>query len=194
MDLSQLIWIIPLTLVIILILQIFYWLILSVRARPQSRRAARQPSAPIMPTTPGGISTSVPSYATNPPNAARTVIGKVTILSGLPPKEIPLPGGNFGIGRFYNPEQNVQVAMDEKSISRRHAAFTSNDLLHEYYLTDNGSSYGTSIQRNNQFEPLKPGQPERIYNEDVVQFGNVVRVRFILPTDRRGTNTTTRGG
>ncbi len=193
MDLSQLVWIVPLALLVVLTLQIFYWMILSVSARPQSRRAARQPSAPIMPTNPSGINTSVPSYATKAP-AARTVIGKVTILSGLPPKEIPLPGGNFGIGRFYNPEQNVQVAMDEKSISRRHAAFTSNDLLHEYYLTDNGSSYGTSIQRNNQFEALKPGQPERIYNEDVVQFGNVVRVRFSLPTDRRTTNTSTRGG
>jgi FHA domain len=193
MDLSQLVWMIPLTLVIILILQLIYWIILSATSGPRSRRAARQPSAPIMPTNPGGINTSVPAYATQPPSA-RTVIGKVVILSGLPAKEIPLPGGNFGIGRFYNPEQNVQVAMDEKSISRRHAAFTSNDLLREYYLTDNGSSYGTSIQRNNQFEALKPGQPERVYNEDVVQFGNVVRVRFILPADKRASSTTTRGG
>ena len=64
-------------------------------------------------------------------------------------------------------------------------------MLHEYYLTDNGSSYGTSIQRGNQFEALKPGQPERLYNEDVVQIGNVVRVRFMLPTDKRNTTTST---
>lgn len=192
MDLSQLIWMIPLTLATLVVLQVLYLIILSLISGPRSTRAARQPSAPIMPTNPGGINTSIPAYATQPPNA-RTVIGKIVIVSGLPSKEIPLPAGNFGIGRFYNPEQTVQVAMDEKSISRRHAAFTSNDLLREYYLTDNGSSYGTSIQRNNQFEALKPGQPERVYNEDVVQFGNVVRVRFILPSDKRASTTTTRG-
>jgi FHA domain-containing protein len=186
MDLSQLIWIIPLMLLIIAALQVLYWLLLLLTsgARPQRTSSLRQPSAPIMPTAPGGIATSIPGYATAPP-VSRVTIGKVVILSGLPPKEIPIPAGNFGIGRFYNPEQNVQVAIDEKSISRRHAAFTSNDLLREYYLTDNGSSYGTAIQRNNQFEPLRAGQPERLYNEDVVQFGNVVRVRFLLPSDKR---------
>jgi hypothetical protein len=184
MDLSQLIWMIPLTLLIIALLQLIYWVILSLTSGPRTRRAVRQPGAPVMPTNPGGINTNIPGYATQPPNA-RTNIGKIIIVSGLPPKEIPIPAGNFGIGRFYSPEQNVQVAMDEKSISRRHAAFTSNELLREYYLTDNGSSYGTALQRNNQFEPLKPGQPERIYNEDVVQFGNAVRVRFLLPADKR---------
>ena len=185
MDLSQLIWMIPLTLLIIALLQLIYWVILSLTGSgSRSRRTVRQPSAPIMPTNPSGISTSIPGYATQPPTA-RATIGKLVIVSGLPPKEIALPAGNFGIGRFYNPEQNVQVAMDEKSISRRHAAFTSNELLHEFYLTDNGSSYGTAIQRNNQFEPLKAGQPERIFNDDVIQFGNAVRVRFTLPADRR---------
>lgn len=185
MDLSQLTWMIPLTLLIIAVLQFIYWVGLSLTGGPRSRRETRQPSAPIMPTVPtSGIATNLPTYATQPPNA-RQVIGKIAIVSGLPAKEIPLPAGNFGIGRFYNPEQSVQVALDEKSISRRHAAFTSNELLREYYLTDNGSSYGSSIQRNNQFEPLKPGQPERIYNEDVVQIGSVVRVRFVLPGDKR---------
>jgi len=184
MDLSQLLWMIPLTLLIVAVLQVIYWIILSLTAGTTTRRSSRQPSAPIMPTNPSGIATSIPGYATNPP-VQRAAIGKIVIVSGLPTKEIPVPAGNFGIGRFYNPEQNVQVAIDEKSISRRHAAFTSNDLLREYYLTDNGSSYGTSIQRGAQFEPLKPGQPERIYNEDVVQIGNVVRVRFMLPTDKR---------
>jgi pSer/pThr/pTyr-binding forkhead associated (FHA) protein len=187
MDLSQLVWIIPLALAIVALLQLVYWVILSLTSGTHTQRSVRQPSSPIMPSNPGGMNTSVPGYATQPPTS-RTVIGKVVVVSGLPAKEIPIPGGNFGIGRFYNPEQSVQVAIDEKSISRRHAAFTSNELLREYYLTDNGSSYGTSIQRNNQFEALKPGQPERIYNEDVVQFGNVVRVRFMLPTDKRTTS------
>lgn len=185
MDLNQLIWLIIVALLVIAVLQFIYWVILSLSSGPRARRAVRQPSAPIMPTNPSGINTSIPGYATQPPTA-RVNIGKIIIVSGLPPKEIPIPAGNFGIGRFYNPEQNVQVAMDEKSISRRHAAFTSNELLHEYYLTDNGSSYGTAIQRNNQFEPLKAGQPERIFNDDVIQFGNAVRVRFQLPVDRRG--------
>ncbi len=194
MDVSQFIWIIPLALLIVALLQVIYWIVLALTAGPHAQRAVRQPTSPVMPSNPGGINTSLPGYATQAPSA-RTVIGKMVIVSGLPPKEIPIPGGNFNIGRFYNPEQNVQVAVDEKSISRRHASFTSNDLLHEYYLTDNGSSYGTSIQRGNQFEALKSGQPERLYNEDVVQIGSIVRVRFMLPTDKRNTttNTNTRG-
>jgi len=184
MDVNQVIWIALLALAVLAVVQFLYWIILSLTAGSHTERRVRQPSAPIMPTTPSGIATSIPGYATNPP-AQRANIGKMVIVSGLPAKEMPLPAGNFGIGRFYNPEQNVQVAMDEKSLSRRHAAFTSNELLREFYLTDNGSSYGTAIQRGAQFEPLRAGQPERIYNEDVVQFGNVVRVRFLLPGDKR---------
>lgn len=186
MDVNQLIAIVLLSLLVLAVIQFIYWVILSLTAGSRTERRVRQPSAPIMPTHPGGIATSIPGYTTNPP-AQRATIGKMVIVSGLPAKEIPLPAGNFGIGRFYNPEQNVQVAMDEKSMSRSHAAFTSNELLREFYLTDNRSSYGTAVQRGTQFEPLRAGEPERIYNEDVVQFGKVIRVRFLLPGDKRPT-------
>lgn len=108
------------------------------------------------------------------------------VLGGLPgQKEIPIPGNNFGIGRFYSPESNILVAMDEKSVSRRHAIFMGDEALGEFYLTDTNSSYGTAVRKDNNFEVLTPGQRERIYNEDVVQFGNNVTVRFVLPSATR---------
>jgi len=81
------------------------------------------------------------------------------------------------------------VAFDEKSISRRHAIFMGDESLGEFYLTDTNSSYGTSVRKENKFELLTPGQRERIYNEDVVQFGNSVTIRFLLPSATRAAAT-----
>jgi pSer/pThr/pTyr-binding forkhead associated (FHA) protein len=103
--------------------------------------------------------------------------------------EIPLPSNDFGIGRFYNPDGNILVALDERSISRRHATFISDIPTREYYLTDTHSSYGTRIQIGNRFETLTPGKAQRIYNEDVIQFGHIVTVRFTLPCQTRPTGT-----
>lgn len=182
MDIGQLMWIAIIVLLMLAILQILYvfWLSVSVReARPM-----RQPGAPIMPTNPAGMNTIPPNY-TNPANRIGTV-SKIVIVNGLPgQKDIPLPGSNFGIGRFYSPENNILVALDEKSISRRHAVFMGDEALAEFYLTDTNSSYGTQLRKENGFEALTPGQRERIYNEDVVQFGNNVTVRFLLPTATR---------
>jgi hypothetical protein len=185
MELSQLLWIIPAVLAVVAVLQIVYLLVLSV-APGGRRKPVKQPSAPIMPTTPQGGLNPAPTYTSAPVVTA----GKMVVLGGLPNMaEIPMPNNNFGIGRFYHPENNILVALDEKSISRRHATFQGDDNLREYYLTDTSSSYGTSVRKDTQFQLLTPGKRERVYNEDVVQFGNAVTVRLVLPGDTRAAAT-----
>lgn len=187
MDVNQLMWIAVIVLLVLAILQILYVFYLSVTLREP--RPVRQPSGPIMPTTPQGMNTVPPNYQ-NPVATVRIGAGKLVVVSGLPgQKDIPVPGNNFGIGRFYSPESNILVALDEKSISRRHAIFMGDENLGEFYLTDTNSSYGTSLRKDNKFELLTPGQRERIYNEDVVQFGNSVTIRFVLPSATRAAAT-----
>src|SRR5690554_6769242 len=123
MDFSQLLWIVPVALAVIAVLQFAYWLILSIAPGGRSK-PVKQPSAPIMPTTPQGGLNPPPVYTPAP----RVTAGKMVVLSGLANMtEIPLPNNNFGIGRFYHPENNILVALDEKSISRRHATFMGGD-------------------------------------------------------------------
>ncbi len=183
MDTTQLAWMIPVTLLLIAVLQILYlvWLMYW----PTGRKTTGQQGSPVMPTMPESDFATPPSpYNSVPPGVSS--IGKLVILSGVSNlTEVPLPVGSFGIGRFYNEEGNILVALDERSVSRRHATFVSDESTREYYMTDTNSSYGTRIRIGNQFEPVTPGSGERIYNEDVVQFGNVVTVRFILPCDTR---------
>lgn len=183
--LSQWVWIVPVTLFILVIFQGIYLFWLTFAPRGSGRRAPRQPGAPIMPTSPENLMNTVPpNYGR--PAAPRITEGKMLVISGLnSQKEIPLPGSNFAVGRFYNSERGVLVAFDEKSVSRQHATFSGDDIRHEYYLTDTNSSYGTAIQKNNRFELLTPGKRERIYNDDVVQFGNLITVRFALPGETR---------
>jgi FHA domain len=182
-DVSQIMWIAIVVLLVVAILQILYVFYLSVSMR--EARPVRQPSGPIMPTTPQGMTNA---GLRNP--AVQIGQGRMVPVSGLPgQKDMPLPGNNFGIGRFYSPENNILVAFDEKSISRRHAIFTGDESLGEFYLTDTNSSYGTSLRKDNKFELLTPGQRERIYNEDVVQFGNSVTIRFLLPSATRAAAT-----
>lgn len=140
---------------------------------PVQPQAQRMPPAPA-PVYSGGVVT----------------MGKFIVLSGLEsPKEVALPGSNFFIGRFYSPENGVLVALDEKSISRKHAHFTCDESLREYYLKDASSSFGTYVLINGNFEQLNPERQERVYNEDVIQFGNVVTVRLILPCETRAPTT-----
>lgn len=189
MDTDQLIWTVSIALAIIAVLQVLYFTALGFTLRRP--RIRRQPTSPIMPTTPHGG----PQYSTQRgvPGSTGTEegsIGKMVILRGISNlSEVPLPSNDFGIGRFYNPDGNVLVALDERSISRRHATFISDIPTREYYLTDTHSSYGTRIQIGNQFETLTPGKAQRIYNEDVIQFGHVVTVRFTLPCPIRPTGT-----
>jgi pSer/pThr/pTyr-binding forkhead associated (FHA) protein len=204
MDISELIWTIPIALFVIAVIQIIHLLWLTYA--PTGRKTRRQPDVPVMPTMPqhsmmqqqGGAAIQQVVYGTQSPAstpaahpvAAGVTNGKMVILSGLQTTgEIPLPSNEFGIGRFQNAELNVLIGLDDRSISRRHARFSGNEPLQEYYLTDTDSSYGTSIRVENHFQVLTPGRPERIYNEDVVQVGNSVTIRFVLPGDTRASST-----
>lgn len=181
MNLENLLWLVVISLALLAAFQMIYLLALNVSGNAL-RRKPKVPKMPIMPTIPQGGVTSAPPNAT----AVRVGGGKMMILSGLlGSPEIAFPASSFSIGRFYSPEGNVLVALDEKSISRRHANFEGDDASRQYYLSDNESSYGTYIQRENRMVRLTPRQRERLYNEDVVQFGNEVLVRFVLPTDKR---------
>lgn len=121
-----------------------------------------------------------------PPDATELEsVGKMIILGGLEPREIPLPSNQFVVGRFYSPENNVLVAMDEKSVSRKHAIMRVIAQGREFYIQDVGSSYGTHLIADGRFDRLTPGKDERVYNNDVIQFGSAVQVRLVLPCETR---------
>lgn len=181
--LSQIIWIIPVTLAVLVFVQLIYLAIVGANSAPRQRQR-RQPASPLMPTNPDVY----PRRAAPELSVKETVLtAKMVIMSGIPGGgEMELPGNQFVIGRFYNPSAQVLIALNERSISRRHALFRANPALREYYLSDAGSSYGTSIRKGDRFELITPGQEERIYNGDVVQFGMTVTARFVLPGSTRG--------
>jgi hypothetical protein len=130
-----------------------------------------------------------PPYAPppmRPPDATEVeTMGKMVIIGGLEPREIPLPSAQFTIGRFYSPESNVLVALDEKSVSRKHAMLRIAAQGREYYIQDVGSTYGTHLIAEGRFDRLQPGVDTRVYNQDVVQFGSGVRVQLVLPCETR---------
>lgn len=200
-------WTVPVTLMIVALVQVMYLGYLNVRANQGERQARprRQPDAPIMPTNPADSAPPVnapppppvPIPAPSPQRRPELSVptgrfqGKMMILSGLPNiNEIEMPGEQFAIGRFYNPDQNVLVSLDERSVSRRHARFEFNRQTGECFLSDTNSSYGTTIRKGEDFHPITPNQPERVYNGDVVQFGSAVTVRLVLPGEQRGSVTT----
>jgi hypothetical protein len=230
-DVTFLIWLVPLWLFVMVLIQLLYLAVLSyaparretpppsspimpvqyvpaqnvpvpqpVSAQPIMPTAPMQPIMPGQPVPPGqsimpGQMVPAPQYQqmmVDSPPAPRTggAVGKMIVLAGLDTmREISLPSSNFFIGRFYSPEANVLVALDEKSISRRHATFICDEPIREYYLKDLNSSFGTAVLINGAFEKLTPDKQERIYNEDVVQFGNVVTVRLLLPCETRASMT-----
>lgn len=159
--------------------------------------AAPSPStaapAPVMPD-PQPLASMRPPAATAAPSApvaapvARSGgIGKLIVLAGVEGvSEIALPAKEFSIGRFYSPENDILVGLDEKSVSRKHCRFLSDEAIREYYLKDTSSSFGTFLLINGQFEQLAANVQERLYNEDVVRFGNIVTVRLLLPCETRG--------
>jgi hypothetical protein len=190
MNTEQLPWMIPLTLLIVASIQLLYltWMAFTLRGE----KKVNQPNSPIMPTTPEGMPTHHGGLSLGEVPSEPVGIGKIVILKGLAATtvtELPLPRNEFSIGRFYNPESNIMIALNEKSISRRHATFIGDEPTREYYLTDTNSSYGTHIQIDGRLHPVPPEKEQRIYNEDVVQFGNVVAVRFVLPCDTRPSGT-----
>jgi hypothetical protein len=174
-DLSFLVWMIPLTLAGLALFQLLFWIVATVTMRPD--KLVRQPNAPIMPTNP----------APRPKNTPPAITGaSMVVTSGIPsPGELPMPSGSFIIGRYYHPENNVMIALDERSISRRHAQFTGDDSAHTYFLTDLNSSYGTAFKRGEKLEPLTANTRVRVYNGDIVQFGVGVTARMVLPGESR---------
>lgn len=169
-------WVGAAALAVIALLQLLYYLILLVPKR--GSKPVRQPTSPVMPTRPAGIDAKQ--------QPAPITSGKLVVLNGLANvDEIPLPSSSFIIGRYYHPENNIHVALDERSISRRHAQFDGVDSRREYTLTDLNSSYGTALRIGGKLEPLPPGQRFRIYNGDEIQFGQHVVIRFELPGDKR---------
>lgn len=174
---AYVLWVGALAMGVLALLQLLYLSILLIPKR--GARPVRQPAGPVMPTHPAGI------------DGRKTTIalvsgGKMVVLNGLPNNDdIPLPNNSFIIGRYYHPENNIHVALDEKSISRRHASFQGDDTRREYTLTDTNSSYGTALHVGDKLQPLPPGQKFRIYNGDVIQFGQAVTVRFVLPGEGR---------
>jgi pSer/pThr/pTyr-binding forkhead associated (FHA) protein len=105
----------------------------------------------------------------------------MTIENGVPNTgTIPLPGNEFRVGRFASPE--VQLALDEKTVSRNHALVRGDPQTGQYSVQDLGSSFGTFIvPPNGAPTPVAQGQSYPLTNGTVVQFGQVVRVRFNLP-------------
>ncbi|MBC7811087.1 MAG: FHA domain-containing protein [Burkholderiales bacterium] len=207
---SQYIWTVPVALALIAVYQILYliWL-----AKAPTRKETPRPTSPIMPSIGAPMRESlapVPQQVQRPApmmDAGRTVaaapalaaqnfarptesVGKLIVMGGLKDRsEIALPSENFSVGRFYNPGNNILIAMDEKSVSRKHANFICDERIREYYLVDTHSSFGTFIMLNGFFEQLPPNKQERIYNEDIVRFGNAVTVRLVLPCETRAAMT-----
>lgn len=176
--LARISWILALFFAVLAIVQLAYIALLTLL--PTGERREKQPKEPIMPTKPSIAQTK----ATIPPVGAR-----MQVMAGIPNMgDIPLPADKFIIGRYYHPESTILIALDERSMSRRHAQFSGDTERREYYLTDLQSSYGTALQRPSNaggLLPLTPGTRMRIYNEDVIQFGQSVVVKFILPGEPR---------
>ena len=208
---SQYIWTVPVALALIAVFQILYliWL-----AKAPTRKETPRPTAPIMPNIGGPVRESLAPVAQQVErpapimiDAVRTIaaapapasqsfsrpvesVGKLIVMGGLKDRsEIALPSENFSVGRFYNPANNILIAMDEKSVSRKHATFICDERIREYYLVDTHSSFGTFIMLNGFFEQIPPNKQERIYNEDIVRFGNAVTVRLVLPCETRAAMT-----
>jgi pSer/pThr/pTyr-binding forkhead associated (FHA) protein len=83
------------------------------------------------------------------------------------------------VGRFASPE--VQLALDEKTVSRNHALVRANPQTGQYTVEDLGSSFGTFIVQGGSNTPVPQGQPYPLTNGTVVQFGQLVRVQFNIP-------------
>lgn len=159
--------------------------VLAPQPAPQPAPYSSPPPQPVRMAPPPPPMPSAPPQYRPPDSTELETMGKLVIIAGLEPRELPLPSAQFVIGRFYAPENNVLVGIDEKSVSRKHAALRVAAQGREYYIQDVGSSYGTHLIVDGRFDRLAPGREERIYNNDVVQFGSAVQVRFILPCETR---------
>mgnify|MGYP000571700548 CR=1 FL=1 len=189
MDFSQILRSGTTTLLIVAILQSIYWIYL---LRGASNKPSDRRNRAMMPSNPrliGGQQTSEIEAAGDYTDNLRErggFQGMMIVLDGMPDlanRNIRMPKNSFTIGRFYNPDEDILVAIDERSISRRHARFTSEGS--NFYLTDIGSSYGTSISSGGQNINLSPDQREQVFDGDEIVFGNTVRLKLSLPGPAR---------
>lgn len=193
--LANLLWILPVTLLLIAMIQLLYWFYLNNSVPSETKTKTSKVTSPVMPTYPDNLSDSPLRHTgggvVREPQPETTALGEVVpkmIMVNHPKgrKEIKLPDvPSFGLGRFYNREYNILIALDERSISRRHAILSKDASSNQYFLTDTNSSYGIAIQRGENFTPVTPGEEERIYHKDVIQFGRSLTVEFLLPGPTR---------
>jgi hypothetical protein len=205
MELATYLWIIPAVLGLIFLLLLLQLIFLAILPKGKQDQSApiRAASAPVMSApapAPSPVPPPAPAYGApqmqpmgygSPPPAPAFAppadgIARVAIIAGLPPQDYPLPGNMFAIGRFYQPDQNVLIGLDEKSVSRRHAQFRANPATREFFVQDLGSSYGTFvISSDGSTNRLQPNREEKVYNGDILQIGNSIRLRLLLPSDSR---------
>jgi hypothetical protein len=160
-------------------------------ARPQTpvSQTAAPPPAPVYappPPQPAYAPPPQPAYA--PPKVEG--MGRVAVLAGAPQLgEYPITLPTFYIGRFVAADQQVMIGLDEKSVSRKHLMVRITPAR-EYYVSDAGSTFGSSlVSADGTVTKMTVGKEERIYNGDIVQLGNAVRLRFMLPTEMRSSVT-----
>ncbi len=187
-------WIIPITLLLLAIIQLIYWAYLNNTVPSETKENVSMVTSPQMPTYPDNLvdrPMGDTSGINREPAPETTALGDVIpkmIMTNHPKgrKEIKLPDvPSYGMGRFFNKEYNILIALDERSTSRRHAVLSKDASTNQYFLTDTNSSYGTAIKRGDVFQPMTPGQEERIYHNDMVQFGRSLTVQFTLPGPTR---------
>jgi hypothetical protein len=190
MDLMMMLWtpaaILGLFTVILLLMWAFTAL-MPVRRKTPVNRPAPEPAAP-----PAMAAAHPPQPAPRPapaPVRQAPPVGSAPALSiiGGPEagRQIPIPADSFGVGRYENPEGNVAVGLEERSVSRSHAFIRHDPASRQYFLQDLGSTYGTYVMVDGQPRKLVPGREERIYNQDILQFGSLVQARITLPIETR---------
>lgn len=173
---------------VIMLLMLAYYSMAPAKAKRKasSPRPAPEPT-PAPPPAPAPVAYQPPPAPVAARPAPAAEVGQsMVVLSGFDPvgTRFSLPADSFGIGRYENAEANILVAIEERSVSRSHAYVRADRAARQYFLQDLGSSFGTFVVIDGQPRKLVPGQEERIYNQDVLQFGNV-QVRVSLPTEQR---------
>lgn len=192
-------WIVPAVFGVLTIVLLLVWLITNATAgSPSEASAPAKPQAPVAQAAPPPAPVYAPpppAYAPPPPQPAYAPpkvegMGRVAVISGVPQLgEYPITLPTFYVGRFVAADQQVMIGLDEKSVSRKHLMVRCTPAR-EYYVSDAGSTFGSSlVSGDGTVTRMTVGKEERIYNGDIVQLGNVVRLRFMLPTEMRSSVT-----
>jgi pSer/pThr/pTyr-binding forkhead associated (FHA) protein len=172
-DLNTYIWVLPSIFGVITSILVITWLYLMFAPGPRTD-ARPQPQPQPQPQQPMQRESddTIIDQVVGPPT--------LTIQNGVPNTgTMPLPSSEFRVGRFASPE--VQLALDEKTVSRNHALVRANPQTGQFSVEDLGSSFGTFIVQGGSNMPVPQGQSYPLTNGTVVQFGQVVRVKFNIP-------------